>query len=206
ATCSIARLVAYAAEAPAEWRAARAFPDAAHSLLASFKIWNTATVGGNIAQSFAAAAMVSLAAGLDGTALVWTPDGGERRVPVAEIPADDGRSTLRPGEVLRAIDLPSHALSAPFALERIALAEWGRAAAVVTGRLDEDGSAVFTVTAATTTPVVLRFTSAPSPVDLSAAVRGASGWYGDPLGSADWRRAMSVVLAHRALAKLERAA
>ena len=199
ATCPIARLVAFGRdEAPAQWRAARAFPVAADSLLASFKVWNTATVGGNIARSFAAGAMISLAAGLDGTALVWTPDGGERVVPVAEVPNGNGSSTLARGEVLRAVDLPTAALRARFVLHRIALAELGRAGAVVTGRLDEDGAAVFVVTAATERPVVLRFASLPSASALADAVSGASGWYSDPLGAADWRRAVSVVLAERA--------
>ncbi|KQZ06013.1 FAD-binding molybdopterin dehydrogenase [Microbacterium sp. Root53] len=204
ATCSIARLVRFArdGEAPAEWAATRMFPVAADALLASFKIWNTATVGGNIARAFAAAAMVSLATGLDGTAEVWTPDGGERTLPVAEIPARDGVSTLRLGEVIRAIDLPARTLRSRFTLHRIALAELGRSAAVVTGRADEDGAAVFVVTAATERPVVLRFPAAPSATELAEAVRSAPGYFSDPLGAADWRRAVSVVLAERARAEL----
>ncbi|WP_345751957.1 FAD binding domain-containing protein [Microbacterium rhizophilus] len=202
ATCTIARLVAFADEAPATWRAARALRPAADSLLASFKIWNTATVGGNIARSFAAAAMVSLAAGLDGTALIWTPDGGERTVPVADIPAGNGVNTLAPGEVIRAIDVPARTLRSRFTLHRIALAELGRAGAVVTGRADADGSATFTITAATETPVLLRFATVPSAATLAHAVGDATGWYADPLGAADWRRGVSLVLAERARAEL----
>lgn len=204
ATCPIARLVRFArdGDAPAEWAAIRMFPVAADALLASFKIWNTATVGGNIARSFAAAAMVSLAAGLDGTAEVWTPDGGERTLPVAEIPERNGVSTLRPGEVIRAIDLPARTLRSRFTLHRIALAELGRSGAVVTGRVDEDGAAVFVVTAATERPVVLRFAAPPSATELADAVRSAPGYYCDPMGASDWRRAVSAVLAERARAEL----
>lgn len=203
ATCTIARLVAFAREAPSDWTAARAIPDAADALLASFKIWNTATVGGNIARSFSAAAMVSLAAGLDGEAEIWTPDGGERRMPVAAIPADDGVSTLAHGEVLRAVELPARTLRSRFTLQKIALAELGRSGSVVTGRLDDDGSATFVITAATRTPVVLRFGAPPAADDLADAVRDAGGYYTDPLGPADWRRAVSVVLAERARVRLE---
>lgn len=205
ATCTIARLVAYAAQAPSSWRAARMFPVAADSLLASFKVWNTATVGGNVTRSFAAGAMISLAAGLDGDAVIWTPDGGERRTPVARVPAADGLSTLADGEVLRAIELPARTLRSRFTLHRMALAELGRAAAVVTGRADDDGTATFVVTAATRTPVTLRFPELPAADDLAAAVASASGWYTDPLGAADWRRAVSGVLAERARAELAEA-
>ena len=67
ATCTIARFVAWSrgeldTPVPAGWHATGAIPDAAHALLMSFKVWNTATVGGNVCQSFTAAAMVSLLA------------------------------------------------------------------------------------------------------------------------------------------------
>ena len=39
-----------------------------------------------------------------------------------------------------------------------------------------------------------------------AAVAGASGYYTDPLGAADWRRGVSVELARRVRAQLEEAA
>src|ERR1700712_4215694 len=83
ATCSIAEL----AKLPPRpgWNAHPLFFQSATALLASFKIWNVATVGGNICRSFAAGAMVSLCAALDGVALILTPDGGEDRSPVVEM-------------------------------------------------------------------------------------------------------------------------
>lgn len=208
ATCTIERLVQWAgsAEAPADWTALAIVPDAANALLASFKIWKTATVGGNIARSFAAAAMVSLTAGLDGVAEIWMPDGGERRQSVAEFVTGNGTNTLAPGEVLRAVLLPAAALRSRARLRKIALAELGRSGAVVTGRVDEDGGAVFAITAATLTPQVLRFAGPPAPAALADAVAAASGYYSDPLGSADWRRGVSGVLAERIRAELEETA
>lgn len=199
ATCTIARLVEWSrsADVPAGWRATAMIPDAANALLAGFKIWNTATVGGNVCRAFAAGAMVALAAGLDGTAEIWTPDGGERRMPVAEFVTGNGTTSLEPGEVLRAIALPAHALRSRAALRKIALAELGRSGAVVTGRIDEDGTAVFGITAATAAPRVLRFAASPDASVLADAVGAASGYYSDPLGSADWRRGVSIVLAER---------
>lgn len=211
ATCTIAQLVAWADgrgvfAPPADWTALPLVPAAANALLASFKIWNTATVGGNICRAFAAAAMVSLAVALDGDAVVWTPDGGERTLPVAQFVTGNGTNRLEPGEVLRAIDLPAAALRSRATLRKIALAELGRSGAVLTGRLDEDGGAVFTVTAATARPVVLRFAALPGAAELAAAIESAPGYYSDPLGSEDWRRGVSVVLAERIRAELDRGA
>lgn len=194
ATCTIARLVAFAREAPADWTAAAMIPDAANALLASFKIWNTATVGGNICRAFAAGAMVSLCVALDGVAEIWGR-AGEHMLPVAELVTGNGTTALAPGDVLRGIHLPAHALRSRAVLRKIALAEHGRSAAVVTGRVDADGTSVFTITAATWRPTVLRYTAVPDAAALAAAVADADGYYTDPLGAADWRRGVSVVLA-----------
>ncbi|MFT4051049.1 MAG: FAD binding domain-containing protein [Microbacterium sp.] len=214
ATCPIATLVAWAADAPAtdapaadappQWPAASIIPDAANALLASFKIWNTATVGGNVCRAFAAGAMVSLCVALDGVAEIWRGD-AEVRMPVADLVTGNGTTVLARGDILRAIELPAHALRSRALLRKIALAEYGRSGAVVTGRVDPadaGGASVFTVTAATARPTVLRFPALPAAAELADAVGSADGYYTDPLGSADWRRGVSVVLAERIRAEL----
>ncbi|WP_460730172.1 FAD binding domain-containing protein [Nocardia heshunensis] len=191
ATCTVAELSRI--KRREGWAAHPIFFQAATALLASFKIWNMMTVGGNIARSYAAASMVSLAAALDATALVWTAS-GQYSMPVAELPTGNGTSLLRRGDVVRCIDIPDHALRAHTGFRKIALAEIGRSAAVLTGRVDESGAAVFTITAATERPVVLRYRALPSAAELRADSRHADGYYTDPLGSADWRRGVSGVL------------
>lgn len=198
ATCTIARLLAWVErDAPATWTALSLARPSADALLASFKIWNTATVGGNVCQAFAAGAMIAMLSTLDATALIWTPDGGERRIAVADLVVDNAATSLAPGEVVRALDIPAHALTARVGLQKIALAELGRSGAVVTARVDPDGSAVFVVTAAVRRPRVLRFGRVPGAGELRDAVASATDFYTDPLGSADWRRGVSVVLAER---------
>lgn len=208
ATCSIAELVAFGEGRadllpPADWTAVALFAEAAHALLQSFKVWNSATVGGNICQAFAAASMVSLGAALDAEAVIWTPDGGEKRMPVARVVTGDATNALEHGEVLRAVEIPAEALRSRTRLARIALAEHGRSGAVVIGRVDRDGGSVFTVTAATLTPRVLRFAALPSAAELAAGIEAAPDFYTDPLGTADWRRGVSVTLALRMLGEWE---
>ena len=205
ATCTIARLLSWVErEAPQSWSSLALARPCADALLASFKIWNTATVGGNVCQAFAAGAMIALLSTLDATALIWTPDGGERRIAVAELVVDNAATSLAPGEVVRALDIPLHALTARVGLQKIALAELGRSGAVVTARVDPDGTAVFVVTAAVRRPRALRFAHVPGAGELRDAVAAASDFYTDPLGSADWRRGVSVVLAERLRARFAR--
>ncbi|OLL71764.1 Xanthine dehydrogenase, FAD binding subunit [Pseudonocardia sp. Ae168_Ps1] len=189
ATCTIAELAAFG-----ERTGRPLLAQCAHALLASYKIWHTATVGGNVCRSFAAAGMVALCVALDGAALVWTPDGGTYRVPVAQLVTGNGTNALRPGEVLRSLELPAHALSARTAFRKIALAELGRSGAVLTGRLHDDGGCVFGITAATAAPTVLRYPALPGTGRLRADVAALDGWYTDPLGTAGWRRQVSGVL------------
>ncbi len=81
------------------------------------------------------------------------------------------------------------------AIRKIALAELGRSGAVLTGRVDEDGRSVFGITAATWRPTVLRYDGLPDAATLRSDAASADGYYTDPLGTADWRREVSGVLA-----------
>ncbi|WP_084078674.1 FAD binding domain-containing protein [Demequina sp. NBRC 110057] len=174
--------------------AAPLFRQCAESLLASFKVQSAATVGGNVARSYAAGAMIALGATLDASASVWLADGDCADVPVSAIPAGNGVSTLAPGDAIRSLSFPAHALAALTAHRRIALAEHGRSGALLAGRRDQDGSCVLVITAATLTPVVLRWPTVPTPDAVVAAALAAPGYYSDALGSADWRRSVAATL------------
>ena len=193
ATCTIAEL----ARIPARegWAAHPLFSQTANSLLASFKIWNIATVGGNICTSLPAGPMTSLASALDATALVWTADGGDRRLPVADFVTGDRENALGHGDVLRSIEIPVASLEARTGFRRIALSPLGRTGTLVIARVDAGGEAVFTVSGGTTRPRVLRFDELPSPRALRQAVEGITEWFTDAHGAADWRRAMSALFA-----------
>ena len=105
ATCTVSRVL----DAP--WGpAAGLVRPCADSFLMSWKVQHVATVGGNLCLALPAGAMISLTAALDATVVIWTPDGGERREPVVDFVTGAGTTTLAPGEVLRAIDVPTAAL------------------------------------------------------------------------------------------------
>ena len=200
ATCTLAELAGFAA--PAEWPAAALFRDCCAALAGSFKIWHTATVGGNICLALPAGPMTSLVAALDGVAVLWTPEGGPRRVPVVEFVLGNRRTALRPGEVLRAVELPAVALAARTAFRRAALATEGRSGAVVIGRRDVAGGFVLTVTASVERPHRLVFRTVPDSAELVAALAGIERWFDDPHGAPDWRRAVTGLLAEQVRAEL----
>jgi CO/xanthine dehydrogenase FAD-binding subunit len=200
ATCTIAELAGLRSHT--EWTAAPLFWQAANSLLASYKIWNTATVGGNICISLPAGPMTSLGSALDAVAVIWTIDGGTRRTPVAEFVTGVRSNTLEHGEVLRAIEIPAESLKARTAFRRIALSPLGRSGTLVIGRVDPTGEAVFTVTAGTTHPWVFRFEGIPASGALEKALDTIDDWYDDPHGAPDWREAMSRLFAEEIRSEL----
>ena len=186
ATCTIGRVL----DAP--WGASAALARAsADSLLMSWKVQRVATVGGNLALALPAGAMVSLTAALGGSVVIWTPDGGSREELVVDFVTGASTTSLAPGEVIRAVDVPLAALSLPFAFRRTALTPLGRAAAVVIGC----GRRI-TVTASTSRPVVLDVD------DLDAGLAAVDCWYDDPHGPADWRAHVTGVLAREVRAEL----
>lgn len=192
ATCTLSELAAM----PDVGHAAHPlFFQCCTALLGSFKIWNVATVGGNIANALPAGPMISLAAALDASALVWRADGSDVLVPVAELVTGNMRTALRHGDVIRSIEFPLACLAAQTAFRKTALSPLGRSGAVVIGRLDVDGGFVLTVTAATVRPELLRFAEAPTAAALGDAVDGIESWFTDPHGAADWRHAVVRVLA-----------
>ena len=80
----------------------------------------------------------------------------------------------------------------------------GRAGTVLAARQDADGGFVLCVTGGTTRPEVLRFPSLPSAPELAAAVAEIPSWFTDAHGAADWREAVSRLLAEEIRQELAR--
>ena len=108
ATCRIAELYGFAA--PPQWTAAPLIRTCCNALLASFKIWNAATIGGNICMSLPAGAMISLTVALEGVYTLWPREGAPRQIAAIEFVTGNHTNMLQPGELLRAIHLPATAL------------------------------------------------------------------------------------------------
>ncbi|MEW9871978.1 xanthine dehydrogenase family protein subunit M [Arthrobacter sp. HS15c] len=208
ATCTVAELYALP-ESPdlavRDWPAMDLFRPSCDSFVASFKVWNMSTVGGNICTALPAGPMTSLCAGLDAVATILGPGGTTRTVPVADFVTGDGTNCLAPGELLRSIHLPASALASRVAFRRLSLSNLGRSGVLLIGRLDGGTSLVLTVTAATKRPVQLRFRHLPEATELAAALDDAiphNLYHNDIHGLPAWRRDMTYRLAEEIRAEL----
>jgi CO/xanthine dehydrogenase FAD-binding subunit len=197
ATCKISQL--YSLVTPPEWRAAPLIRECCRSLLASFKIWNTATVGGNICMSLPAGAMISLATALVGVCTIWHRDGSERAVPVVDFVTGVHQNILGPGDLLRSVDLPASALQKRTSFRRMSLTHMGRSSALLIATLCPlDGSMALTVTAATVRPVRIEFSRVPPADQLRSKLREAipDSWYLDDVhGTPDYRKHLTYYFA-----------
>ena len=173
-TCRVVELEQFVDQAMPDWSAAPLFRQCCRSFLASFKIWNEATVGGNICMSLPAGPMISLAAALEGVATLWPRSGEPRRVSIVDFVTGNHRNVLAPGELMRSIFLPAHALRKKFAFRRFTLTHLGRSEALLIGtRCPVHGEILLTITAATVRPVQLRFEGLPAAAKLKRAIDDA---------------------------------
>jgi CO/xanthine dehydrogenase FAD-binding subunit len=206
ATCTLAEVSDLSTRLPLvrpEWLAAPLFHQCCTALLASFKIWRTATVGGNVCLSFPAGSMISLASALGGDVVVWRADGADYRMPIDDFVTGKATNVMALGDVLRSVHLPDSALRDRTAYRKLAPSPLGRSGIVVIGRVDPAGTFVLSITAATVRPYVFTLAA----VDVGAVREAHAGipadaWTDDPHGDPDWRRAVSLVLAEQICAEL----
>ncbi|HWX59942.1 FAD binding domain-containing protein [Bradyrhizobium sp.] len=207
ATCTVAQLDALAC--PADWLAAPLINQCCRAFLASFKIWKTATVGGNLCMSLPAGPMIALTAALEGICTIWKADGSERKIPVADFVTGNQGNVLASGDLLRQIDVPLTALKRRAAFRQISLTPVGRSAALLIGTAGRDGDFLLTVTASTVRPIQLRFSAPPDAGGLRTTIldRITDELYHDDVhGKPLWRKAMTLRLAEEIRTELSGAA
>jgi CO/xanthine dehydrogenase FAD-binding subunit len=204
ATCTVAQLDGFAC--PPEWLSAPLINQCCRAFLASFKIWKTATVGGNLCMSLPAGPMISLTSALDGVCTIWKADGGEQKLGVADFVLGDQRNVLAPGDLLRQIDIPLDALKRRSAFRQISLTPFGRSAALLIGSLSSEGALALTVTASTVRPVRISFTAIPGARELHEAILRHIPdqlFHNDVHGKPAWRKHMTLRLAEEIRSELQ---
>jgi CO/xanthine dehydrogenase FAD-binding subunit len=204
ATCTVAQLDAL--PCPPDWIASPLINQCCRAFLASFKIWKTATVGGNICMSLPAGPMIALTAALDGVCTIWQANGGERKIAVTEFVAGDQRNLLASGDLLREIDIPIAALRRRSAFRQISLTPVGRSAALLIGSVGSDAGLLLTVTASTARPLRLSFTKIPSAEELRETILQRIPddiYHRDVHGKPMWRKHMTLRLAEEIRSELQ---
>lgn len=189
ATCTIRDL--YALAAPKDWRAAPLFAISCEAFLASFKVWNSATVGGNIAMSLPAGPMITLAVALEATYTLWGAGGSERTVDALDFVTGNHENILMPGELLRTIHIPINALRKRHTHRRFTLTHLGRSTVFMIATQSPDVcDLLLTITAGTTRPIRFAFDSVPDADALQQRIDALPDdvWFDDPNGTPDHRR------------------
>jgi CO/xanthine dehydrogenase FAD-binding subunit len=204
ATCTVAQLDALTC--PPEWIAAPLINQCCRAFLASFKIWKTATVGGNLCMSLPAGPMIALTAALDGVCTIWRAGGGEHKISVAGFVTGNQGNVLTAGDLLRQIDIPLAALRRRVAFRQISLTPVGRSAALLIGSVSIEGALTLTVTASTVRPVQLSFPEIPGANELREAILHRIPdhlYHNDLHGKPAWRKHMTLRLAEEIRAELQ---
>lgn len=188
ATCTVAELFAF--EPPAQWIAAPLIRQCCLAFASSFKIWNTATVGGNVCMSLPAGPMISLTSGLEGVCVIRRRDGVEHRVAIEDFVTGNNENVLQPGDLLRQIELPATAMRKRTAFRRLSLTHLGRSTVLLIGSLcPHDGVFMLTVSAATDRPFRFRFPQIPDAQSLRTRIeREVDAFFDDVHGSPAYRR------------------
>jgi CO/xanthine dehydrogenase FAD-binding subunit len=202
ATCRLSDLAGF--EPPPRWRAGHVIRRCCEALLGSFKVWNEATVGGNVCLSLAAAPMTSLAASLDGVCEVWHGDGRTELVAGVDFVTGICSNVLAPGSLLRSIRLPERTLRCDAAFRQVSRTPIGRSAALVIGtRYPGEDPLTITVTASVTRPLQLRFAAPPDQTELRDAIRAADPpYFEDAHGTPAWRAHLTELLSGQVLTEL----
>jgi CO/xanthine dehydrogenase FAD-binding subunit len=189
AMCTIRELYEFAALS--HWRAAPLLRTSCEAFLASFKVWNSATVGGNVCMSLPAGPMITMTVALEATYALLAADGSERTLDAADFVTGNRANVLSPGEVLRRIHIPAHALRKRHAHRRFTLTHMGRSTIfmIATQRTDAM-DLLLTITAGTTRPVRLAFDTVPDFETLQDGIDAIPDdvWFDDPNGTPDHRR------------------
>lgn len=203
ATCTIRDL--YHFGAPEDWPAAALFARACEDFLASFKVWNSATVGGNICMSLPAGPMITLTVALEASYTLWAPDGTQTTVDAADFVTGDHQNVLGAGELLRSVHIPVEALHKRHTDRRFTLTKLGRSTVFLVGTQSRDhGDLLLTITAGTTRPVRLKFETVPDADTMREHIEAIAPetWFNDPYGSPAHRRHLTKLFAEQIRAEL----
>jgi CO/xanthine dehydrogenase FAD-binding subunit len=206
ATCTIADLCALAT--PQDWRAAPLFAASCEAFLASFKVLNSATVGGNICMSLPAGPMITLTVALEASYTLLRADGSERTVEAIDFVTGNHANILAPGEVLRGIDIPIHALRKRATHRRFTLTRLGRSTIFVIATQDPAAAdLLLTISAGTTRPIRFAFDCVPDADVLQQRIDALPDdvWFADPNGTPDHRRHLAKHYAEDIRAEFARA-
>jgi CO/xanthine dehydrogenase FAD-binding subunit len=203
ATCKLADLAKFSF--PSQWTSTTALKCAVHEL-ASFKISNAATVGGNLCLALPASTFAPVMVVLGASYEIFSPHTDPRQVAAINFQTGAQQTVLQPGEALRKITIPAANLGWQIAYQRMCLQTAGYALAIVIAAYDPATQQVrYGIGASTPTPFLLTFAHPPTPDEITQALDAQNpNFIHDERASAAYRRHITAVLMRRTLAEVVR--
>ncbi len=198
ATCTLATLLHY--PWPSEWQGIPALQDAIRSL-ASFKVAEMATVGGNLCLALTVGSIAPVMGVLQATYEIWDLQGSIRQIAAQEFQTGPQHTLLQPGEVLRRIHIPKAQLESIACFHRASLAEIEPALAIVVGHRSASAYTLG-ITAALSVPTYLSFPHPPPTQQIDERLLALDIWIEDYRSSREYRRHLTAVLIQRCLEHL----
>lgn len=184
---------------PSTWTGLDALHGAVREL-ASFKIHNVATVGGNLCLAIPAGTFAPAMVLLDAIYDLLALDGTTRSIPAIAFQTGVRQTVLNPGELLQQIRIKKENLvDWRVDYRRICVATAGLAISIIVSAYHPvTGQVRIAVGAAFPSPHLLTFDHIPSEIELSSALENPS-FLADSLASAEYRRQVTQILIQRSL-------
>ena len=201
ATCIQNDLLGYSF--PAAWTATEALKDAVREL-ASFKLSHAATVGGNLCLALSASTFAPVMVALDAKYEIWRSDSTSYTVDAVDFQTAPQQTILKPGEVLRSIEIPLWNLAQwQTSFKRMAVCTAGYAIAIViTAYHPQTQQVRFGIGGSVKSPQLIEFDRVPTPEQIIVETYDGTSlqeYIDDERGSAAYRRHITQVLMQRGI-------
>lgn len=200
ATCKLVDIANF--PFPPVWTATQALKRAVQEL-ASFKIANVATIGGNLCLALPASPFAPVMVALDARYEILAPDAPPRTIAAAEFQLGAQQTRLQPGEALRKILIPPTYLDWQVRFHRLGLQTTGYALAIVVTAYHPLTQQVrYAIGASTPAPHLLTFNRPPTLTEIIQALNQIPDFITDDRASASYRQHITQVLMRRSLQEL----
>ena len=190
---------------PAAWTATEALKDAVREL-ASFKLSHAATVGGNLCLALSASTFAPAMVALDAKYKIWRCDRTSYTVDAIDFQTAPQKTILKPGEVLRAIEIPLWNLAQwQTSFKRMAVYTSGYAIAiVVTAYHPQTQQIRFGIGGSVKSPQLIKFDRIPTPEQIASELLKIPSdiYLDDERGSVTYRQHITRILMQRGITEL----
>ena len=189
---------------PETWTSAKALLSAVAEL-ASFKVSNIATVGGNICLALPASTFAPVMVALGATYEIGSQNSPSHQVPALDFQIGAQQTILQPGEVLQKICIPESNLEWLVDFKRICVQTSGYAVSIVVTAYNPKTNKVrFGLGACVPAPRLIEFVSVPTPKEISEVLEAqlpVDCFIEDERASAAYRQHVTKILMQRSLSE-----